>query len=87
MTDECIKLKNKEKAIENGKQASTSGEADVVEVGYIGELLIIYSDKLDSYGKWILDSCYTFHMYHKKSWFYTFEKVNQDYVLTGNNPA
>ena len=48
-------MNNKEKAKENGKQVSTSGEADVTEVGCIGELLTTYSDKLDSSGEWILD--------------------------------
>ena len=80
-----FKLKNKEKAAANGKQASTSGEADVAEEGCIGELLTVYSDKLDSTDEWILDSGCTFHMCHNRSWFYTFEKVNQGYVLMGNN--
>ena len=47
--------------------------------------MTVYSDKLDSTGDWILDSGCTFHMCHNKSWFYTFEKVNQGYVLMGNN--
>lgn len=43
--DECFKLKIKEeeKAKANGKQASTSGEADVAEADHIGELLTVYS--------------------------------------------
>lgn len=40
---------------------------------------------MDSTGEWILDSGFTFHMYHNRSWFYTFEKVNEGYVLVGNS--
>lgn len=80
-----MKNKEKEKVTTNGKQGNSSGEADVVEIGCVGELLTVYADDVKSTGEWILDSGCTFHMCPNRSWFHTFEKVNQGYVLMGNN--
>jgi hypothetical protein len=81
----CPKLKNKEE----GDKQSSSSVAGVVEENSMGsDLVLAVTNSNDcSSDKWVLDTACTFHISPKMDWFTTYDSINGDSILMGNNVA